>query len=127
MTVHGVQRHADFCAERDGRASTTPPTGTITVNPGSLTFGSQEVGTTSATPQLLTVNVTGTNPVTLNFPEATGTNAVRFFGGTGDDVPAGHCAAPGNQLHDRRGIQSVGNRYANGDPADNGNFYDQSG
>jgi hypothetical protein len=66
-----------------GTGAVAPPPGTITVNPTTVTFGSQEVGTTSTTPQLVTVTVTGTNPVTLTGFSGTGANPGDFSIGSG--------------------------------------------
>jgi hypothetical protein len=66
-----------------GTGAVVPPPGTITVNPTSVTFGSQEVGTTTTTPQLVTVSVTGTNPVTLTGFTGTGADPGDFSIGTG--------------------------------------------
>jgi hypothetical protein len=66
-----------------GTGAVVPPPGTITVNPTTVTFGSQEVGTTSTTPQLVTISVTGTNPVTLTGFSGTGADPGDFSIGTG--------------------------------------------
>jgi hypothetical protein len=66
-----------------GTGAVVPPPGTITVNPTTVTFGSQEVGTISTTPQLVTVSVTGTNPVTLTGFSGTGADPGDFSIGTG--------------------------------------------
>jgi hypothetical protein len=66
-----------------GTGAVVPPPGTITVNPTSVTFASQEVGTTSTTPQLVSVSVTGTNPVTLTGFSGTGADPGDFSIGSG--------------------------------------------
>jgi hypothetical protein len=82
VTVTESSGTQTFTLSGTGGSTTGPTPGTITVNPLSLTFANQEVGTTSAL-QFLTVNVTGTNPVTLNFPGTTGVDP-SDFSGTGD-------------------------------------------
>jgi hypothetical protein len=67
-----------------GTGAVVPPPGTITINPTSVTFGSQEVDTTTTTtPQLVTVSVTGTNPVTLTGFTGTGADPGDFSIGSG--------------------------------------------
>jgi hypothetical protein len=66
-----------------GTGTVAPPPGTITVNPTTVTFGSEEVGTTSTNPQLVTVTVTGTNPVTLTGFSGTGADPGDFSIGSG--------------------------------------------
>ena len=65
VTVTEASGTQTFTLSGTGGSSTGQPLGTITVSPTSLTFGSQEVGSTSAE-QFLTVNSTGTNPATFS-------------------------------------------------------------
>jgi hypothetical protein len=70
-----------------GTGEALPPPGTISVNPTSLTFGSEEVGVPTVTAsQVFTVTV-GTNPVTLSGTGATGADPSDFFQSGGGSTP----------------------------------------
>ncbi|MGA7963471.1 MAG: choice-of-anchor D domain-containing protein, partial [Candidatus Acidiferrales bacterium] len=77
VTITESSGTQSFTLSGTGATNTPPTLGTITVNPTGLTFGSQEVGSTSAE-QFVTVNVTGTNPVGLNFPGTAGADPADF-------------------------------------------------
>jgi beta-propeller repeat-containing protein/centrosomal CEP192-like protein/HYDIN/CFA65/VesB family protein len=84
VSINDSSGTQSFSLTGNSTVTPPPPNGTITFNPSSLTFGSQEVGVFNSNTQNITITVTGTNPVTLTSTGSGGADPSDFFisGGT---------------------------------------------